>query len=167
VAFELQVRAGTRPFEILQGVVKSSFDDVADVFRRFETLSELAASQPKIFFKTSKVVERTSNILKGIKEALPPVDPGLFQEPLETKLYGLLQEGEPILKASLEKKDYEGVTRLYGETFFEPLHDFFDQVMVNVEEAPIRRNRQALMKKINTLYTERVADLSLLNQVRE
>lgn len=167
VAFELQVRAGTRPFEILQGIMKSSFDDVADVFKRFETLSQLAARQPKVFFKTSKVVERTSNILKGVKEALNPVDPNLFREPLENKLYGLLQEKEPILKASLEKKDYESVTRLYGEAFFEPLHDFFDGVMVNVDDASIRRNRQALMKQINTLYTERVADLSLLTQVRE
>ena len=167
LAFELQAKSGTRPYEILQGVMKSSFEDLADVFKRFETLADLSTKEPKVFFKTSKVVERTGNILKGAKEAINSVDPGLFQEPLETKLYGLLQEEGPTMKDSLEKKDYEKVTRLYGETFFDPLHDFFDRVMVNVEDSSVRRNRQALMKQINMLYTEKVADLSFLTQVRE
>ncbi|MBI4114958.1 MAG: glycine--tRNA ligase subunit beta [Candidatus Omnitrophica bacterium] len=167
VAFELQVKSGTRSYEILQSVMKSSFDDLADVFERFGALHELSSKQPNVFFKTSKVVERTSNILKGVKEALHSVDPKLFQDELEKELFGLLQKKEPELKAALEKKDYDGLTRLYGETFYDPLHQFFERVMVNVEDAPIRRNRQALMKEINTLYTDGVADLSLLSQVRE
>ncbi len=167
VVFELQAKGGTRPYEILQGVMKSSFDDLTDVFERTEILSGLFARNPKVFFKTSKVIERTSNILKGVKESLNSVDPGLFQEPLEKKLFELLREKGPALEGSLEKKDYETVTRLYGETFFDPLHEFFDGVMVNVEDAPLRRNRQALMKQINALYTEKVADLSLLTEVRE
>jgi len=36
-----------------------------------------------------------------------------------------------------------------------------------VEDDSVRRNRQALMKQINHLYTDQVADLSLLTQVRE
>lgn len=166
-AFELQVRPGSRPFEILQGVMKASFSDLADVFKRFGTLSEFSAGHPKVFFKTTKVVERTSNILKGVKESLNSVDPNIFQESLEKDLYTLLQKEEPAFRGLLEKEDYEGATRLYGELFFEPVHDFFDRVRVNVEDASLRRNRQALMKKINALYTEKVADLSLLTPVRE
>lgn len=167
VVFELELKAGTRPYEILQGVMKSSFDDLGDVLERFEILSHLFSKNPKAFFKTSKVVERTGNILKGAKEAASQIDPNLFQEPLEKELFKLIQEKGPALKGSLDKKDYEAVTRLYGETFFDPLHDFFDRVMVNVEDGSIRRNRQALMKQINNLYTDQVADLSLLTQVRE
>ena len=167
VAFELQAKSGTRLHEILQGVMKSSFNDLADVFRRFEMLAELSAKNPKVFFKTSKIVERTSNILKGAKEALNSVDPKLLQEPLEKRLYELAQQEEAELRRFVEERNYSEATRLYGETFFEPLHDFFDKVMVNVDDASIRRNRQALMKQINGLYTEKVADLSLLTQVRE
>lgn len=167
VAFEVQARPGTRPHEILQGVMKSSFDDPADVFARFATLSELLSKHPQVFFKTSKVVERTSNILKGVKEKLSAVDPGLFQEPLEKELFSLLEQKGPELRAWLEKKDYQSMTRLYGETFFGPLHQFFDRVMVNVEDVSIRKNRQALMKEINSLYTGEVADLSVLTQVKE
>lgn len=166
-AFELQVKSGTQPYEILQGIMKSSFDDLADVFERFKTLSELSSKSPKIFFRTSKVVERTSNILKGVKESLNSVDPKLFQEPMEKELFELLEKKGPELQASLDRKDYLALTRLYGETFFDPLHHFFDRVMVNVEDPNVRRNRQALMREINTLYTTGVADLSLLTQVKE
>jgi glycyl-tRNA synthetase beta chain len=151
----------------LQGVVKSSFDDLADAFRRFEVLSDLAVKHPKAFFRTAKIVERTSNILKGVKEPVNSVDPSLFQEPLEKELFGILEKKESGLKEALEKKEYGEITTAYGETFFETLHRFFDQVMVNVEDQAIRKNRLALMKRINTLYTERVADLSLLTQVKE
>jgi glycyl-tRNA synthetase beta chain len=167
VAFELQVKPGTRPFEILQGVVKSSFDDLADVFTRFEVLAELSSKHPKAFFKTSKIVERTANILKGVKEPVNSVDPNLFQVPLERELFGILEKREAELKAALEKRDYETITRLYGDVFFDSLHHFFDEVMVNVEDQTVRRNRLALMKRINVLYTEGVADLSVLTQVKE
>jgi glycyl-tRNA synthetase beta chain len=167
VIFELQVKPGTQPYEILQGVMKSSFDDLADVFERYEKLLGLFQRHPKVFFKTSKVVERTSNILKGVKEAVNSVDPKLLQEPLEKELFRILQEKGPELRATVESKSYDKATQLYGEIFFDRLHDFFDQVMVNVENPEVRRNRQALMKEINFLYTEKVADLSLLSQVRE
>ena len=166
-AFELEVKSGTKPYEILQGVMKSSFDDLTDVFERYGSLSQLFREQPKIFLKTSKVVERTSNILKGAREELSPVNPGLFQEPLEKELFELFNTKKPDLERSLEKKDYKTVTRLYGEAFFDPLHHFFDRVMVNVDDPQIRKNRQALMRDINTLYTAEVADLSLLTPVRE
>ncbi len=167
MAFELGLKAGTKAYEILQGVMKSSFDDLADVFERFETLWQLAEKQPKVFFKTSKVVERTANILKGVQGGLDSVDPSLFQDPLEKELYGLLEREEPKLKDFSQKKDYEALTQVYGELFFEPLHLFFDRVLVNVEDARLRRNRQALMKRINTLYADGVADMSLLAQVKE
>ncbi len=167
MAFELQVKPGSRAYEILQGVLKSSFDDFADVFERFETLLEISSKEPKIFFKTSKVVERTSNILKGVQDKLNSVDPKLFREPLEKEIYGLLEKNKAELRSFVDNKDYRRATRFYGETFFDPLHLFFEKVMVNVEDASVRRNRQALMKEINTLYTQKVADLSLLTQVRE
>jgi glycyl-tRNA synthetase beta chain len=112
-------------------------------------------------------VERTGNILKGSKEKLNSVDPALFQEPLEKELFELLKSKGPDLQKTLEKKDYKTVTRLYGETFFDPLHHFFDRVMVNVEDPQIRRNRQALMRDINTLYTAGVADLSCLTPFQD
>lgn len=167
VVFELRVKPGTKPYEILQSILKTPFDDLNDVFKKYEALVRLFEKQPKLFFKTSKVVERTSNILKGVKDSLNSVDPNLFKEPLEKELFELVQKKGPALQESVKVRDYQAVTMLYGETFYNPLHDFFDHVMVNVEDPALRRNRQALMRDINYLYTSGVADLSLLTQVRE
>jgi len=167
VVFELGTKPGAKSYEILKGVMKSSFDDLTNVFERYAVLADLYSKQPKIFFKTTKVVERTSNILKGVKEKLNSVDPELFRESQEKELFSLLEKKGPELQASVEKRDYQEVTRLYGEIFFDPLHHFFDRVMVNVDDPLVRKNRQALMRQINSLYTEKVADLSLLTQVRE
>lgn len=167
VIFELQAKPGSRPHEILQGVMKSSFDELADVFERYKVLCGLYQSEREVFLKTSKVVERTSNILKGVKEAVNSVDPSLFQEPLENELFNLLHKNREELQEKVRLRDYKKATQLYGQIFFKPLHDFFDHVMVNVENPQVRSNRQALMKEINFLYTEKVADLSLLSQVRE
>ncbi len=42
----------------------------------------------------------------------------------------------------------------------EPLHTFFEKVYVNVDDKAVRENRLTLLKLINQLYAERVADLS-------
>ncbi len=167
VVFELRVKPGTKAYEILQGVMKSSFDNLADVFERHKILLGLSTEQPEAFLRTSKVVERTGNILKGVKESLTSVNRDLLKEEIEKKLYDLVQEEKNFFRQSLESRNYAAVTKRYGEKFFDNLNDFFDQVMVNVEDSQIRRNRQALMRDINTLYTTGVADLSLLTQVKE
>ena len=43
----------------------------------------------------------------------------------------------------------------------EPVDAFFDGVMVNVEDSPLRDNRLNLLKRLRDLFLE-VADISLL-----
>jgi glycyl-tRNA synthetase beta chain len=43
----------------------------------------------------------------------------------------------------------------------EPVDAFFDSVMVNVKDAPLRDNRLNLLKRLRDLFLE-VADISLL-----
>jgi len=167
MAFELQVEPGTRAHEILQAVSRSQFDDLADVFKRFEVLKRMCEEDPKAFLKAAKVVERTANILKGAKGEIPAVRKEFFQEPLEGELYRLLEEKSAEISQALERRDYERATSRFGQIFYEPLHKFFDKVMVNVEDAQIRANRQALMKQIYNLYAERLADLSVLSRMDE
>ena len=64
--------------------------------------------------------------------------------------------------ALADRKAYAEATIRFGELFFEPLHQFFDRVLVNVKDEALQQNRLALMQAINTLYTDRVADLSKL-----
>ena len=163
---ELNLKAGSQHYEILQAVQTTRFDDVNDVLKRFEALRDFADRERLKFLQTAKVVERTSNILKGVKGVIKDeIKEDLFSDDLEKNLMKLCRENEAKLTDQLNRQDYLGATLFYGQVFYEPIHKFFDSVMVNVEDPEVRANRQALMKKINSLYVDRVADLSCLTSV--
>jgi len=164
VSFELGVKPGTRPFEILQAIMRSSFEDIADVFKRFETLNGM---DPKVLTQAAKVIQRTANMLKGYGKAPGEPQPELLAEPQEKKLFELLQSRQQEVIQPLEKGEYEKATRVFADVFSVPLHDFFDGVLVNAEDAAVRENRMALVAKINRLYAARIADLSALSRIDE
>lgn len=159
VVFELQAKPGTKEHEILLAVLKVSSDDLADVFERYGKLSALYSKEPKVFLKAAKVVERTGNIIKGAKVE-GELRPENLTEPSEKVLFQILTDKSREIE---NIRECDKATERFGELFYQPVHDFFKQVMVNVEDASIRSNRQILMKKINQLYTQRIADLSLLS----
>ena len=159
VVFELQAKPGTREYEILQAILKVSPGNLANVFDRYEKLAALYSREPKTFLKAAKVVERTGNIIKGAKVE-GEIRPEALVEPSEKVLFQILKEKSHEIEAI---RECDKATAKFGEIFYQPVHDFFKQVMVNVEDASIRSNRQILMKKINQLYTQRIADLSLLS----
>ena len=88
-----------------------------------------------------------------------------MEEILEKEIYRLLEERSSEIAESIRRRDYEQATLAYGKIFAGPIHDFFSKVMVNVEDEAVRRNRQALMKRVNRLYTENLADLSVLSKL--
>ncbi len=159
--FEWPRRDGAPGRDVIDAVLASQPDDLVEAMDRIVSLTRLNGN--RALLKAAKVVERTANILKGaakIPTAEP--DPSRFQDPLEGKLWNLLSARKQAIGALIANKSYGEATTLYGEVFFEPLHEFFAKVMVNVEDPQIQQNRLALMRSINALYTDRVADLSKL-----
>ena len=167
ILFELQASSGTREYEIAQAVFKASFEDLTDVFLRYEIMSQMFRDEKKIFSKVARVIERTANILKGTKGDLGPIQAGLFKEPMEQNLFRAYEERGGQISKAIDKKEYGQATRLFADIFSEPLNEFFEKVMVNVEDTEVRRNRQVLMKSINQLYTVKLADLSVLSRIEE
>ncbi|MDP3722741.1 MAG: hypothetical protein Q8R91_04500, partial [Candidatus Omnitrophota bacterium] len=152
--------------DVIDAVLASpSCDDLTDAIAKIEYLHQIKALRPvedNALYKSAKIVERTCNILKGATLRQPSVNPSAFQEPLEKRLWEIYQANEARLAALIESKSYIEATTVFGEAFFKPIHEFFDRVMVNVPDEPLRQNRLALMQAINTLYTGRIADLSKL-----
>ena len=164
VSFELGVKPGTRPLEILQAVMRSSFEDIADVFKRYEVLTGM---DQKILVKAAKVIQRTANMLKGYGKTPGEPQEALLVEDAEKKLFELLRAKAKDVTEPFEKKEYEKATRLFADLFLAPLNDFFDHVLVNAEDAALRENRMALVAKVNRLYTAKIADLSVLSRIDE
>jgi glycyl-tRNA synthetase beta chain len=148
--------------DVISAVIASkNNDDLTDVMERIQKLQELKGAGR--LAQSAKVIERTGNILKGASgQPTNGIDAAQLKEPLEQQLYTLYESKKDEFARLVEQKSYDTATTLFGETFYTPLHDFFDKVLVNVEDEALRRNRLALMRAIQTLYTERIADLSKL-----
>ncbi|MDP8229947.1 MAG: glycine--tRNA ligase subunit beta [Candidatus Gorgyraea atricola] len=153
-----------RPIELKRAVLDSGRSDIVDIFNRIEALSSVA--NERYFLEAAKVVERTSNILKGAKnEKISEVNKGLFKEKLEQDVWQAYLDSKDKISALIDKEEYVEATKKYAQAFYRALHDFFDNVMVNDKDRSLRLNRLAMMKAINRLYTERIADLALLPQI--
>jgi glycyl-tRNA synthetase beta chain len=152
--------------DLIDAVLSSPCDDVVDAMDRVRSLRQLDGSRSLL--KAAKVIERTRNILKGAS-AVPShePDPAKFQEPPERTLWERYAASKDGLMQAMQAKRYAEATAAYGEALYDAVHEFFDRVMVNVKEADIQQNRLALMRSINALYTDRVADLSKLTILQE
>ena len=158
--FELQLKAGTKPYELLEAILAGDMDCLVEVYDKFEQLS--AQIDNNSFIQACKVMERTANILKGSNDKLSHnIDSSLLQDPLEKRLFEIYNQEEGAINDLFKEKQYQLAVIRYGKTFYGPVHDFFDKVMVNSEDVKIRSNRQALVKKINGLCFH-AADLSLI-----
>jgi len=147
--------------DYIDAVLAGPCDDLVDVMDRIASLQRLDG-QPGLR-KAAKVIERTRNILRGAALRQPQVDPARLAEAPEKRLWELYQTHESRVVRLAEEKSYAEATTFFGELFFEPLHQFFDQVLVNTPEEALQQNRLALMQAIRTLYTDRIADLSKLS----
>lgn len=147
--------------DIIDAVLESGFNRFDQLHKKLNDLSSIAKS--KYYLEAAKVVERTSNILrteKASKESIKKVRVEHFKEPLEKELWEIYEKFKGKIEEAITAGDYIAATKVYGEAFYKPLHVFFEKVKVNVDDDALRTNRLALMKAINSVYVDRVADLS-------
>jgi len=105
--------------------------------------------------------KRVGNILKkaeGTVEA--KVDPALLKESAESALYAALTDAAAKAVSAFEQGDYTGSLQALA-VLKTPVDAFFDDVMVNAEDAALRANRLGLLASLH-LAMNRVADLSRL-----
>jgi len=104
--------------------------------------------------------KRVGNILKKSDGAGAGVDPALLGEAAEQALAAALAEVGAQADRAYAGGEYARALRLLAG--LKPSVDaFFDNVMVNVDSAPLRANRLALLAALRTTMN-RVADLSRL-----
>ena len=145
------------PFDVIEAVLSISFDELLDVQGRMEALRK--ARQWKDFESIVVGFKRAMNILKGLTSTVE-INPSLFSEPVEKNLYQSFLKARENISRFLSQKDYE--TALLEMTQMKkPIDDFFEGVMVMVEDEAIRNNRLALLDEIGKLFL-RIADFSKL-----
>ena len=118
-------------------------------FRTLDSAEALAAAN-----------KRVANILAKAEGDIGAIDVALCVEPAEQVLaqsvLSLAKEVQPLIAQS----EYTAVLdKLAG--LRQPVDNFFDNVMVNAEDAKLRQNRLAILNTLQGLFLQ-VADISLL-----
>lgn len=106
--------------------------------------------------------KRIGNILKKADRADPHVSEPLLKEDAEKALYAATRKIAPEARSQFEAGDYTGSLQTLA-ALRGPVDAFFDDVMVNAEEADLRLNRLGLLATLHQAMN-RVADLSRLAQ---
>ena len=106
--------------------------------------------------------KRVGNILKKAEGAVAAqVAAALLKEPAEIALHGALNAVKPPADAAFAAGDYTASLQALA-ALKAPVDAFFDQVMVNAEDAALRNNRLGLLATLHEAMN-RVADLSKLS----
>lgn len=130
------------------------FDQRVQAVQAFRKLPEAGA--------LAAVNKRVSNLLsKADNLGNAEVDPGLFADAKEFSLNSAIAKAENAVKPLIAERNYaEALARL--ATLREPVDAFFEAVMINAEDAGVRKNRYAMLARLRGLFVN-IADISTLS----
>ena len=117
-----------------------------DFDRRLQAIGEFAKLPEAEALAAAN--KRIRNILRKVEGEIPTViDPKLFAESAERDLHAAVEQAVADTDDALAKRDYVAVLGRLAR--LRPQVDaFFDGVMVNVDDAAVRNNRLALLKRL-------------------
>lgn len=135
--------AGTQ-FDAVENV---AHDSLPDFDRRLTAIGEFAKLPEAEALAAAN--KRIRNILRKVEGDVPDaIDPALFVEPAERELGEAVASAVADTDPLLDGRDYVAVLGRLAR--LRPQVDaFFDGVMVNVDDARIRNNRLALLKRLS------------------
>jgi glycyl-tRNA synthetase beta chain len=142
----------------VESVVSMKPQRIDDVMPRLAAVRAFAALPEAESLAAAN--KRIGNILKKAEGAPGAVDPALLFEPAEKDLAAAFDRLKPVTDRQFAAGDYTAMLASLAPLKL-PVDRFFDDVMVNVEDARLRANRLALLAALRT-QMNRVADLSLL-----
>jgi glycyl-tRNA synthetase beta chain len=157
--------------EAVLSLQPGKLDDVVarlDAVREFSALPEasaLAAANKRITNILKKSEAEANLATPGVggstaNGAALTVQSALLVEPAERSLSEQLKTVAPAVQAQLDQRDYTRALSALA-ALRDPVDRFFNDVMVNAEDAALRRNRLALLAELHA-QMNCVADISKL-----
>ncbi|MCX6558078.1 MAG: glycine--tRNA ligase subunit beta [Candidatus Aminicenantes bacterium] len=147
-------------YDIVNAVLGKDTLSVYDNFLKAEALSKLAAGG--LVDQLAAVQRRLKNIGKGLERC--PFSEGLLKDREEKILSDVFKESKPRIDALIIKKNFLQASSEILE--MKPIVDrFFDKILVMDANESIRKNRIALLQRIDELLSS-VADFSLLVELK-
>jgi glycyl-tRNA synthetase beta chain len=144
----------------IEAVLVQHPERLSDVPKRLAAVRTFAALPEAAALAAAN--KRVGHILKkeGIGTKVDAVNGKLLIEPAELALHQALSKIAPKADAAFNAGDYTNSLQALA-ALRAPVDDFFDNVMVNAEDAALRTNRLALLSQLHQAMN-RVADISKL-----
>ncbi len=140
-------------YDIIDAVLSAESDDIYDMKIRANKLNQWLSGED--LHGILETFNRVSTLARDFNST--EVKRDLLSED-EIELYDSYNNIEPKVLNLIEKKEYDKALDLLT-TLNKPISDYFERVMVMVEDEKIKNNRLALLRKIyNTMM--KVGDLS-------
>jgi glycyl-tRNA synthetase beta chain len=148
------------PAEVFKAVSARKPSRPLDIQRRVHAVHAFSALPEAAALAAAN--RRVSNILEQLDAShqFGEVSPDLLLKPEEQTLAATLATLAGVAGGHLEKDEYTQALACLAQ-LREPVDAFFDAVMVNAEDASLRRNRLNLLKALRELFLQ-VADISQL-----
>ncbi len=145
--------------DVIQAVLARRPTNPADFDRRVKAVAEFRKLDAASALAAAN--KRVANILAKVEGALPQqINASLLQAGAEQALADALAAKQAELTALFQAGDYN--TALSSLSSLRQVIDqFFDEVMVNVEDQAVRQNRLALLNQLRQAFLF-VADISVL-----
>jgi glycyl-tRNA synthetase beta chain len=149
--------------EVVFGTV-AIVDDLVLIVERAEALDAFLKTEDGANLLAG--YKRAANILAAeekknkwsAEEAKGQVDAAKLAEPAEKTLYAALEKALPAARAAVEKEEFAAAMKALSG-LRAPVDAFFDKVMVNADDAMLRRNRLLLLSRLREALSA-VADFS-------
>ncbi|MBZ9819542.1 glycine--tRNA ligase subunit beta [Mesorhizobium sp. CA4] len=147
-------------YDLIDAVITPQSDDLLQIVRRVEALGSLLDTEDgKNLLAGTK---RAANILAAEEKKktliAETVEPALFREDAEKKLYAAVNQAEKEAGQAIQNEDFSAAM-LALSVLREPVDSLFGGVLVNDEDQAVRANRLALLARIRAA-TDQVADFS-------
>jgi glycyl-tRNA synthetase beta chain len=150
---------------LLDAVFATDTGELVLTVRRVEALdaflkTEAGANLLAGYKRAANILAAEAKKGKGLTEAelKSGLDAKLLREPAETALYMALEKAWPAARAGVEKEDFAAAMGALSD-LRAPVDGFFEEVMVNADDAALRRNRLLLLARL-VEATSAVADFS-------
>lgn len=148
-------------YDVVNAVVAVGYDDVTDTIARAEALTAVRGSED--FIAISAAFKRIKNILRQAEEKGLSIDPletdeSLLREPAESNLTNRVREISEEFDHLLRHRSHRQALELIA-TLRPDIDQFFDKIMVMVDDGAIRNARLVLISDVLKRFSS-IADFS-------
>lgn len=143
-------------YDVIDAVINAEFDDIYDSYLKIEELSKWKHRDE--FLNILGSFNRVSNLASKAKSSEINIE--LFTEKAELELLKAFDRVNAEYEGYVDNREYGKALKLMI-TLKKPIDDFFDNIMVMVEDEDIKNNRLGLLKSMANMMN-RMADLGAI-----